>query len=247
MGIGETNEENLVMVLPVYNEADNIEAMIESLDKSRKDLDNCNLIALFVDDSSPDGTGELISKISQKYEWVKLHVRKEKQGLGKTYVDGFSFAIKNLSPQYIGQMDSDLSHDPKFLVPMLSSIRDGSDVCIGSRYVRGGGVEGWPFSRKVISRGGNAVARVLGGIWSIKDCTSGFTIMRYEAVQKALKSPIDVDGYAFQVHLKNSLKSSGSVISETPIIFRDRIFGESKLGNSDIAEFFFSVLRLRFN
>ena len=156
--------------------------------------------------------------------------------------------LGKFSPDYIGQMDSDLSHDPNSILEMVEHLDKGSEVVIGSRYVKKGRIEGWPISRKIISRGGNNFARFIGGIKGVRDCTSGFRIIKSSKLRQCIEEGmIRTSGYSFIIHLLHSLISKGCLISEVPIVFRERIHGESKLGNGDITEFIVSVSRLRFN
>ena len=236
-----------MVVMPVYNEIGNIAPLISSFSKVREKIPSFDVQICFVDDSSPDGTGDAIRSHMDDNKWINLLRRDEKNGLGEAYLAGFSHVFENFDPDYIGQMDSDLSHDPFSIIEMTEHLKTGSDVVIGSRYIRGGRIEGWPLSRKIISRGGNAFARIVGGISGVKDCTSGFRIIKTENLRACLeRDSIPVSGYSFLIHLLSSLIKTGSGVSETPIIFRERVHGESKLGNGDIREFISSVSKLRF-
>ncbi len=234
--------------MPVYNESENIIPLISSFSIVRESLQDFEIKLCFVDDSSPDGTGNVIRSQMVEMDWIDLLTREEKNGLGEAYISGFEHVFEKFDPDYIGQMDSDLSHDPKAILHMAEFLRSGSDVVIGSRYVRGGKIVGWPLSRKIISRGGNAFARIVGGISGVKDCTSGYRIIKSKKLKKCLDNEaIPVSGYSFLIHLLSSLIRSNCSISESPIIFKERVYGESKLGNGDIREFISSVSKLRFS
>lgn len=241
------SNKTILMVMPVYNEIDNIQPLVESFTLIRKKLEKHSLEICFVDDNSPDGTGKEIKKQIKDNPWIYLLERKEKNGLGEAYLSGFRHVLERYNADYIGQMDSDLSHDPNSIFDMASHLEEGSQVVIGSRYVSGGRIEGWPLSRRIISRGGNTFARYVGGLKGVKDCTSGFRIIRSSILKDCIKEGmIPTSGYSFLIHLLHSLISKGCPISEVPIVFRERIHGESKLGNGDIIEFITSVSRLRF-
>lgn len=239
----------IVMVMPVYNEVENIAPLVDSLSSAREKLSQHSLEVCFVDDKSPDGTGEEISSLAKNRPWIKLLSREEKNGLGEAYLAGFHHVLTNLNPDYIGQMDSDLSHPPESIIGMEIKLnQESDDVVIGSRYVKGGRIEGWPLSRKIISKGGNKFARYIGGLKGIKDCTSGFRIIKSSKLKESLNGNIILtSGYSFQIHLLHSLLSNGCRISEVPIVFKERIHGESKLANGDIREFIISVSKLRFS
>jgi len=243
---GFSRKPSVMMVMPVYNEKENIGQLIENISSSREGADQYDLQILFVDDSSPDGTADEIRSIMGKEEWIHLFERPSKDGLGIAYLEGFRHAMENYSPDFIGQMDSDLSHSPTYIDPMMGILSNGSNVAIGSRYVRGGGVEGWPMKRRVISRGANFVARFFGGIKGVRDCTAGFRIIDSDLLRKALGSTeIPVVGYSFQIHLLHALQANGGKVKEFPITFKERVNGISKLENGDIVEYFLSVSKLR--
>ena len=245
-GNGFPHPPVVMMVMPVYNEKENILEMISNISEARGASKNWDLQVLFVDDSSPDGTADEIREIMKSEEWISLLERPEKEGLGVAYINGFRHALEIFSPDYVGQMDSDLSHNPTDITPMMESLSNGSNVAIGSRYTSGGSIQGWPLKRRVISRGANLVARIFGGIIGVKDCTAGFRIIESSLLRKALDSTeIPVVGYSFQIHLLHALIANGAKVGEVPIIFKERVNGISKLGNGDIFEYFFSVSKLR--
>ena len=240
--------ETIVMVMPVYNERENIPLLIEKFSPVRNRISDFSIEICFVDDDSPDGTGTVISELSEVHGWVHLLHRDEKEGLGMAYLAGFDYALEHLDPDFLGQMDSDLSHDPEVIISMVKCLEAGSDVVIGSRYTNGGGIEGWPLPRRIISRGGNIFARYIGGISGVKDCTSGFRLIKSDKLRTCLSSGmIPTRGYSFQIHLLSSLIDSESVVTEVPMVFKERVHGQSKLGNGDVREFISTVSRLRFS
>ena len=238
----------IVIVMPVYEERGNIDPLIESFASVREQIPNYSIELCFVDDNSPDGTGDAINNWSEQFEWVSLVRRDRKTGLGDAYLSGFGHVIEHFDPEFIGQMDSDLSHDPRTLIEMVKHLENGSDVVIGSRYTAGGGIEGWPLSRRIISRGGNTFARFVGGISGVRDCTSGFRLIKTDNLKRCLSNGlIPTSGYSFLIHLLYSLISIDSKVTEAPMLFKERVNGQSKLGNGDIREFITSVSRLRFS
>ncbi len=243
----DSGNDSIFMVMPVYNERENIRPLVKTFTSVREKLEKFSLEICFVDDNSPDGTGAEIKELIASNKWIHILEREGKNGLGEAYMSGFRHVLDRYNPNYIGQMDSDLSHDPNSIFDMASHLTGGPDVVIGSRYVRGGRIEGWPISRKIISKGGNSFARYVGGLKGVKDCTSGFRIINSSILNDCIREEmISTSGYSFLIHLLHSLISKGCCISEVPIVFRERIHGESKLGNGDIYEFITSVSRLRF-
>ena len=202
---------------------------------------------LVIDDNSPDGTAEKVKEFMKKYSQLDLLFRTEKEGLGKAYIAGFQYAISKYDPEYIFEMDADLSHPPDVFPQMLEMLESGeADLVIGSRKIPGGGTENWGIHRKIISGGGNLYARIMLGI-SPKDVTSGYRGFRSSFLKQIDLESIDSGGYSFQIELvyltANLLKAK---TGEVPIVFIDRKHGKSKLGMFDIMEFFLEALRLAF-
>ncbi|OLS22860.1 MAG: Undecaprenyl-phosphate mannosyltransferase [Candidatus Heimdallarchaeota archaeon LC_3] len=202
---------------------------------------------LVIDDNSPDRTAEKVKEFMKKYSQLDLLFRTEKEGLGKAYIAGFQYAISKYDPEYIFEMDADLSHPPDVFPQMLEMLESGeADLVIGSRKIPGGGTENWGIHRKIISGGGNLYARIMLGI-SPKDVTSGYRGFRSSFLKQIDLESIDSGGYSFQIELvyltANLLKAK---TGEVPIVFIDRKHGKSKLGMFDIMEFFLEALRLAF-
>tara|TARA_B100001057_G_scaffold476617_1_gene544851 strand:- start:7391 stop:8119 length:729 start_codon:yes stop_codon:yes gene_type:complete len=234
------NSKNLI-IIPTYNEIENILIVIDKV---------LNLPTIFdvlvVDDNSPDGTAKIVSHHMKKNESrIYLVVRKEKQGLGKAYIHGFLWAIKN-KYEYIFEMDADLSHDPKDLVAMHSYLKGSKcDVIIGSRYINGINVVNWPLNRIILSYCASIYARVITGI-PIKDSTSGFVGFKRNVLEKINLKSILFNGYAFQIELKFKAYKNSFKIKEIPIIFKDRVYGDSKMSGSIIFEAIFGLIKLKF-
>ena len=234
------NSKNLI-IIPTYNEIENILIVIDKV---------LNLPTIFdvlvVDDNSPDGTAKIVSHHMKKNESrIYLEVRKEKQGLGKAYIHGFLWAIKN-KYEYIFEMDADLSHDPKDLVAMHSYLKGSKcDVIIGSRYINGINVVNWPLNRIILSYCASIYARVITGI-PIKDSTSGFVGFKRNVLEKINLKSILFNGYAFQIELKFKAYKNSFKIKEIPIIFKDRVYGDSKMSGSIIFEAIFGLIKLKF-
>lgn len=232
-----------IVVIPTYNEIDNIGIIIEKI--FALDL---NLDILVVDDSSPDNTyGKVRELIDDKYpDHLHLLVRKKKEGLGKAYIEGFKWALANPDHyDFIIEMDADLSHNPKYLPRFVEEI-DTYDLVIGSRYVKGGGAVDWPFFRKAISYGGSLYSRVILGV-SIKDITGGFKCFRREVLEQMDLNDIITSGYAFQIEINYKATLKGFRIKEVPIIFEQRIAGKSKMSKKVFVEALGKVLVLRMN
>ncbi|HLC60755.1 MAG TPA: polyprenol monophosphomannose synthase [Candidatus Nanoarchaeia archaeon] len=237
------------IILPTYNEAGNIKKLLDEIFlceilqpyKNNK----LSLSILIVDDGSPDGTAEIVKTHTEFNKKVILLERSKKQGLGSAYVAGMEYAINNLKPDVVFEMDADLSHDPKDIFKMLLQIKKGSDFVIGSRYTLGGSIpKEWGIHRKIISKVANTYARLMLGIWSIHDCTGGFRAIRVSSLEKVNLSSLNVRGYAFQISLLNAMIQNNCSISEVPISFRDRTEGSSKMRLRDITEVGTLVLRL---
>jgi dolichol-phosphate mannosyltransferase len=226
------------VVVPTYNEAPNIELLVKEVGRHRTE----GLVLLFVDDSSPDGSGELVRIASLREPWVGLMVRKGKLGLGSAYRDGFREAIRVYSPEVIVEMDADLQHPPSSIPDLLEAIKGGADVAVGSRYVVGGSIKGWGLRRRVVSGVANAFARRALGL-PVKDATSGFRAYRMAAAKKVSEADLPARGFEFQVATLQLLKTEMKIV-EVPYAFSPRSAGKSKLGPADMAAFLFSVVRL---
>lgn len=233
------------MIIPTYNERENIEDLLNELLREFENIKD-DMSVLVVDDSSPDGTAEVVEKFTEKYPGkVSLLKREDKKGLGSAYIAGLKHAMNDLETDVIFEMDADFSHDPRDITRFLKEINSGSDLVIGSRYIKGGDIPAWSFKRRLISRGGNFFAKVVAGI-PVHDCTSGFRAIRTSLLKKIDLDSLDVQGYAFQMSLLHKAMKNGASIKEISIVFHDRKYGESKLGNVDLLEFFVISFKLRF-
>lgn len=229
-----------VVVVPTYNERANISLILDKILAHKK------LHVLVVDDSSPDGTAEIVREYKKKTSRVQLLMGK-KHGLGVAYKRGFAYAISEMGAEVLVEMDADGSHDPKDLNRLLEPIYSGSaDFVIGSRYVTGGKIVGWSPLRYLISWGGNLVARLIAGIVSVKDCTAGFRAIKKEVVERIDWENFASYGYSFQIRLLHEAIRNGACVKEIPVKFCDREYGVSKLGFTDIKEFFFTAIELGF-
>ena len=227
------------LVLPTYNEAENLEAFVEAV---RAKLP-ASAHVLVVDDSSPDGTGEIADRLAEEHENVSVLHRLHKEGLGPAYIAGFRRALAG-GAGLILEMDSDFSHDPAYL-PRLLEAAERADLVIGSRYVEGGGVSEWGLLRRTISRGGSAYARFVLGL-DVHDLTGGFKCFRREVLEAIDLDSIQAHGYAFQVEMTYRVVQHGFRVVEVPIVFRDRQAGSSKMDRSIVAEAAWRVPLLRF-
>ncbi len=226
------------VVIPTYNEKDNIAPLIVAL----RNLHIPNLTLLIVDDSSPDGTADIVREYMHAAHDVQLLIREQKNGLGKAYIDGFTYALKHGATAIV-QLDADFSHDPSD-VPRLLGELDHSDVVIGSRYSHGISVVNWPLRRLLISMAGNAYARLITGL-PHKDVTGGFKAWRASVLAAIDVASIDANGYSFQIITTHRAWRKGFRIKEIPITFTERREGQSKMSNAIIKEAIWVVWRLR--
>jgi dolichol-phosphate mannosyltransferase len=227
------------LIVPTYNEAPNVEPLVDSV---RKVLPVSRRI-LIVDDSSPDGTGEIADRLAGEHDDVEVLHREVKEGLGPAYLAGFRRALAGGAERVI-QMDADFSHDPSYL-PRLMQAAEQSDLVIGSRYVPGGGVTDWGPVRRFISRGGSAYARIVLGI-DVRDLTGGFKCIHRRVLEGVDLVSIDSRGYAFQVEVTYRAVQAGFEVAEIPIVFRDRREGSSKMSRAIVAEAIWRVPAMRF-
>ena len=233
---------DVCFVIPTYNEAANVKPLLRRLTDTYSGADTAFLI---VDDESPDGTGRLVREFARRDRRVHL-LEGQRCGLGHAYVRGMTHAIEVLGARVIVQMDADFSHDPADAQRLLDRLADGADVAIGSRYVAGGAIdERWGIRRRMCSRWGNRLARWVAGLKAVQDCTAGFRAIRTEALKAANVEGVHVRGYVFQIALLHRLLHTGARVVEEPIYFRDRKYGQTKLGARDLAEFLYHVWWLR--
>jgi dolichol-phosphate mannosyltransferase len=229
---------NTWLVVPTYNEAENIEGLIAAI-LTRLPAERRVLI---VDDSSPDGTGEIADRLAGEHEELEVLHRPAKQGIGPAYVAGFRRALEG-GAALIGQMDADFSHDPGDL-PRLMAAAEGADLVLGSRYVAGGGTAEWGPVRRMISRGGSAYARRVLGL-GVRDLTGGFKIFHREVLEAIKLETIPSLGYAFQVETTYRAIKAGFRVLEVPITFHDRRVGDSKMTTEIVLEAAMRVPRMR--
>jgi dolichol-phosphate mannosyltransferase len=227
------------LIVPTYNEAPNIEPLVGAV---RKVLPASRRI-LIVDDSSPDGTGQIADRLAAEHEDVEVLHRPRKEGLGPAYLAGFRQALGQ-GAELVLQMDADFSHDPAY-VPRLIDASRNADLVLGSRYVSGGGVTEWGPTRRLISRGGSAYARTVLGV-RIRDLTGGFKCWRREALEAVGLDSVDSRGYAFQIEMTYRAIRAGFRVVEVPIVFRERRVGASKMTGLIVTEAIWRVPALRF-
>jgi dolichol-phosphate mannosyltransferase len=226
-----------LILMPTYNERENLPRIVPAIHAV---VPFAHL--LVIDDGSPDGTGALADEMARADERIHVLHRAGKQGLGKAYLAGFRWALDGPWERIV-EMDADFSHDPAYLPALLDASSD-ADVAIGSRYVAGGGTRNWGVGRRLLSRGGGLYARTVLGM-SVQDLTAGFVCYRREALERLPLDEITSNGYVFQIELKYRCHKLGMSLVEVPIIFPDRVAGESKM-TSDIArEAILQVIRLR--
>jgi dolichol-phosphate mannosyltransferase len=231
-----------VVIIPTYNERDNIVPIVESVFFLLKDFD-----VIVVDDGSPDGTADLVKSLQEKFntEAERLHLieRPGKLGLGTAYITAFKYALQK-NYDYILEMDADFSHDPKDLVRLQRACaEEGADLAIGSRYATGVNVVNWPIGRVLISYFASYYVRLITGM-PVKDTTAGFVCYKRKVLETIDLDEIKFIGYAFQIEMKFQSWKFGFKIKEVPIIFTDRTKGESKLSTGIFKEAFFGVLQM---
>lgn len=217
-----------VMVVPTYNEAENIEWIVGRLRAAQPGVD-----VLVVDDDSPDGTGDIADRLAVTDDAVSVVHRTGKAGLGAAYLNGFAVALA-AGYDVIGEMDADGSHQPEQLHRLLAALHT-ADLVIGSRYVPGGSVVNWPARRLVLSRGGNLYVRLLLGI-RVKDATAGFRLFRRATLERIDLAGVDSTGYVFQTDLVFRTVSRGMTVTEVPIEFVERVRGDSKMSGAVAGE-----------
>jgi len=233
------------VTVPTYNERENISRLIPTLLRVFQD-NKIDGWVLVVDDSSPDGTGDVVEALSAEYHNLKVVHRKVKLGLGSAYKDAFRQALMDDETGLVVEMDADLSHDPTYLPAILQAAQRSGGVGLGSRYVKGGCIVGWPVRRKIVSWGANFLTRVILGL-PVKDATSGYRAFTRDALTKLRYAEAGTKAYAFQVEILYRCVQQNLSIEEVPITFRERQLGKSKLSGGDIFDFLKTVLRLRFS
>ena len=232
-------EEKICIIIPTYNERENISVLLPQI--FNLGVDNLNV--LVVDDNSPDGTGSLVQDLKRNYSNLDILHRQQKAGLGRAYIAGFKEALFG-GADYIFEMDADLSHNPKYIPHFLAMIKE-CDLVLGSRYIKGGGVSNWNFSRRLVSRFGNIYARLILSL-PYHDLTGGFKCYRRKVLERIGLDDLSSVGYNFQIETTYQAYKKGFRIKEVPIVFTERAEGKSKFSLKIILESFWKVLLLRF-
>jgi len=232
-------EKDKVVIIPTYNEKENIEAIIRKVFSLEG---NFNL--LIVEDNSPDGTADIIKKLMQEFpEQLYIMERAGKLGLGTAYIDGFKWALAH-GYMYIFEMDADFSHNPEDLVKLYHACKNGADLAIGSRYISGINVVNWPMGRVLMSYYASAYVRMITGM-KIQDTTAGFKCYTRKVLETIDFDKIKFKGYAFQIEMKFTTWKFGFNIVEVPIIFTDRQQGKSKMSGGIFNEAIWGVMRMK--
>ena len=229
------------LVLPTYNEAENIESIVRAALPQLASTGMAHRV-LVVDDGSPDGTGQIADRLAAEIPEVQVLHRSTKEGIGPAYLAGFEVALRD-GAELVLEMDSDFSHDPADL-PRLVAAAGAADLVLGSRYVPGGGVTDWGLTRRAISRGGSLYARLLLGV-PVHDLTGGFKCFHREVLEALDLTAIGTDGYGFQIEMTYRAIRAGFRVAEVPIHFRDRRVGASKMSARIALEAFWKVPALR--
>jgi dolichol-phosphate mannosyltransferase len=245
-------KSTLAILVPTYNELENIELLLRSIAAVQALHQNWNFHVYVVDDSSPDGTGvhveQLATELNRVGFQVQLLTRLKKEGLGKAYTFGFHYALNDqvVRPDFVMQMDADLSHDPKYLNNFVEALEAGAQVVLGARYIPGGGCPNWSWYRKLLSSGGNYYARLVLGS-KVHDYTGGFNAYAVSVLKAIALDQLDSAGYGFQIDLKFQMLKQQPLIIEVPIQFIDRQHGKSKMPLNTVFQNFFLVLKIKFS
>ncbi len=237
--VGLAAGHGVVVSLPTYNERENLEKIASAILDALPEA-----LLLVVDDGSPDGTGILADTLASREPRLHVLHRTAKEGLGAAYRDAFRWALDRPDTRAVVQMDADFSHDPPDLPRLLGPLMTGSDLVLGTRYMRGGGTVGWPLHRKLVSRAGTLFARTVL-LLPYRDLTGGFKAWRRELLEAIRLRQGTASGYGFQIETTWWAHRRGAVITQVPIIFRERVAGSSKMSGGIIVEALRLVLHLR--
>ena len=221
--------QGTVVVLPTYDEALTIETVLRGI---RRSLPVATV--LVVDDGSPDGTADIAEKLDEELGGINVLRRPAKSGLGTAYRAGFAWGLEH-GYEVVVEMDADMSHDPAALPSLVGAVREGADLAIGSRYVRGGSTPGWPRRRKLLSRAGGVYASTLLHL-GVRDATSGFRAYSADVLRRVGVDTLTASGFAFQIETTWRVRAEGGAIREVPICFIDRVAGESKMSGDVVTE-----------
>jgi dolichol-phosphate mannosyltransferase len=235
-------DDRFLLCLPTYDERENLESMIEALGSVRERTPIPGDV-LVIDDNSPDGTGAIADELARDRPWLHVLHRPGKEGLGRAYLAGFRWALER-DYAYVLEMDCDFSHDPEAVPSLLGAAIGGADVVLGSRYVAGGGVQDWGFSRRLISAGGCLYARTILGV-RVRDLTGGFKCFRRAVLERIPLDAVDAQGYMFQIEMTYRALRDGFTVVEVPITFADRRLGGSKMSRRIVLEAVRRVPELR--
>lgn len=228
---------NLV-IIPTYNEKENIESIIDAVSSISVPFD-----IMIIDDNSPDGTGDIVRGLQEKYKNLHLIAREEKLGLGTAYIRGFKWALEK-GYDLIYEMDADFSHNPRDLERLYATCMDGVDLAIGSRYISGVNVVNWPLGRVLMSYVASIYVRIITGM-KIKDTTAGFKAYKREVLETIDLDNIRSRGYAFQIEMKFTTWKFGFRVKEIPIIFTERQEGASKMSGGIFNEALWGVIKMK--
>ena len=220
---------NVTLILPTYNERENVKTLVAAIEGVFKNLDHYVLTIIVVDDNSPDGTAQVVRDLAREYKNITL-LSKKKEGLGAAYIFGINYALKHLDPDIFIQIDADWQHNPLLLPDFFKKMETGCDMVIGSRYISGGSIPGnWGLHRKIYSIVGNTVVRFGLGRLSPHDWTSGYRMYGRQVFEKVKNGLDKYSGYTFQVAFLNKTMLAGFKVGEVPLQFADRVHGKSKI------------------
>lgn len=233
------------VVIPTFNEKENIKNTILKVIEIRDSIVSHDIKIVIVDDDSPDGTQEIVAQLMQSFEYIHM-IKGEKLGLGNAYKRGFAFALNLINPELIIQMDADGQHDPIVIKEFIRQANSGKELVIGSRFIKGSSTPNFSLWRKFISLVGNFLVRYLGGVYMIRDCTSGFRCINTDVLRQCNLENLSTRGYSFQSSLICELMRNKANAIEVPIVFSKREGGLSKLTLEDQIEFLINIIRIRF-
>jgi len=240
--------QKAIIIIPTYNEAGNLARTLKKLSQVFQKINDWQMQILVVDDNSPDGTAQVVKKLQKKYSFLKLLLNKEKNGLGAAYLKGMDQAFNQLEADLVFEFDADLSHDPHKIPEMLKRIDQGSDLVLGSRYIKGGSIpENWGLHRKFLSIFGNLFIRTIMMDYSIHDWTTGYRAIKKEVYQAVVKE-LEFErffGYTFQIGFLHKALRKNFKISEVAFAFKDREIGKSKIGPEYIKNTLLYIMKVR--
>ena len=234
-----------VVVVPTYNERENVRPLIERISAVRRSVGEVDIEVLFVDDSSPDGTGQEVREAMGQYNFVHLLTRPKKEGIGRAFLEGFRFAVERFDPTVVVQMDGDLQHPPEIIPELIHSVLEGADVAIASRKVEGGKTVGWSRRRILVSWGANWLARIVLGLEQ-KDVTSGFKAYSRGTVEELTSRKLSSSSFSYQEETLLVAKRAGKKAVEIPFTFSARKAGRTKFKTADILRFLKAILVMRY-